>query len=173
MVGRMKICLVGPMGSGKSTIGNRLAQRLGLRFEDSDREIERRTGVDIPLIFETEGEDGFRKRETKAIQELVESAEDMVLATGGGAVIKQTNRRNLIKNTTVIYLKTSVEQQMERTKKDKSRPLLQTEDPLQKLKDLFEQRAPLYEEVADIVVSTDNAGIESVLKEIETKLEII
>ncbi len=169
----MKICLVGPMGSGKSTIGNRLAQKLGIKFEDSDREIQRRTGVDIPYIFETEGEEGFRKREIKAIKELVESSEDMVLATGGGAIIKKENRLNLIKHCTVIYLKTSVEQQMERTKKDKNRPLLQTEDPMQKLKELFKLRSPIYEEVADIVVCTDNAGIEVVLKEIESKIENI
>ena len=169
----MKICLVGPMGSGKSTIGSRLAQRLGLSFQDSDREIQNRTGVDIPLIFETEGEDGFRKREVNVIRDLVESTQDMVLATGGGAVIREENRLNIIKNCTVIYLKTSVEQQMERTQKDKNRPLLQTKDPLQKLKDLFEQRAPLYEDVADIIVSTDCATIDTVLSEIESKLDKI
>ncbi|THB74871.1 MAG: shikimate kinase AroK [Gammaproteobacteria bacterium] len=169
----MKICLIGPMGSGKSTIGNRLAQRLGIRFEDSDKEIERRTGVDIPYIFEAEGEGGFRKREICAIKDLVESPEKMVLATGGGAVIKKENRQNLTKNCTVIYLLTSVEQQMERTRKDKNRPLLQTADPMQKLLDLFEQRSPLYEEIADIIVSTDNVGIEAILDEIESRLNII
>ncbi len=167
----MKICLVGPMGSGKSTIGNRLAQRLDIRFEDSDREIQRRTGVDIPFIFETEGEDGFRKREIATIEDLVSSRESMVLATGGGAIIKAENRSNLKRHCTVVYLKTSVEQQMERTKKDKNRPLLQTKDPLQKLKELFEQRSPLYEEVADIIVSTDDASIEAVLDDIEQQLE--
>lgn len=161
------------MGSGKSTIGNRLAQRLGIRFEDSDKEIERRTGVDIPYIFEAEGEGGFRKREICAIKDLVESPEKMVLATGGGAVIKKENRQNLTKNCTVIYLLTSVEQQMERTRKDKNRPLLQTADPMQKLLDLFEQRSPLYEEIADIIVSTDNVGIEAILDEIESRLNII
>ena len=161
------------MGSGKSTIGSRLAQRLGLSFQDSDREIQDRTGVDIPFIFETEGEEGFRKREINVIRDLVESDQDMVLATGGGAVIKEENRLNLIKYCTVIYLKTSVEQQMERTQKDKNRPLLQTENPLQKLKDLFELRAPLYENVADIIVSTDSAGIEAVLSEIQSKLDKI
>lgn len=167
----MKICLIGPMGSGKTTIGNRLAQRLDIRFEDSDRDIQRRTGVDIPYIFETEGEDGFRRREMSSISDLLCAEEDMVLATGGGAVIKTENRENMAMHSTVIYLKTSVEQQMLRTKKDKNRPLLQTDDPHKRLQDLYEARSPLYEGLADILVITDGNGIDAVLADIETKLK--
>ncbi len=167
----MKICLIGPMGSGKTTIGSRLAQKLGIRFEDSDRDIQHRTGVDIPYIFETEGEDGFRKREINSISELLKGNDDIVLATGGGAVIMPENRENIAQHSTVIYLKTTVEQQMIRTKKDKNRPLLQTEDPRRRLEGLYEARSPLYENLADIVVVTDGNGIDAVLADIETKLK--
>ncbi len=167
----MKICIVGPMGSGKTTIGSRLAHKLGIRFEDSDRDIQRRTGVDIPYIFETEGEEGFRKREISSIRDLLSGEGDIVLATGGGAVIKPENRENIAQYSTTIYLKTSVEQQMLRTKKDKNRPLLQTEDPRKRLEELYEARSPLYEELADIIVVTDGNGIDAVLADIEMKLK--
>ncbi len=167
----MKICLIGPMGSGKTTIGIRLAQKLGVKFEDSDRDIQHRTGVDIPYIFETEGEGGFRKREISSISELLNGDGDIVLATGGGAVIMLESRENIAQHSIAIYLKTSVEQQMLRTKKDKNRPLLQTEDPRRRLEELYEARSPLYEKLADIVVVTDGNGIDAVLADIETKLK--
>ncbi|MFC1685220.1 shikimate kinase AroK [Pseudomonadota bacterium] len=159
------IFLIGPMGVGKSTIGKQLAAKLGLTFEDSDWEIQRRTGVDIPTIFEFEGEAGFRKREKTVIDELT-SQTGLVLATGGGAVLDPDNRRCLSSRGLVIYLYCSPDQQYERTQKDKNRPLLQTPNPLERLKELMEQRDPLYRQVADHVVSTEKRNTAAVSKEI-------
>jgi shikimate kinase len=157
--------LVGPMGAGKSTIGRKLAHALGLKFVDSDREIELRTGVDIPLIFELEGETGFRKREQEVIDELT-ATPGIVLATGGGAVLDAQNRRNLASRGTVIYLQTSVEQQLQRTAHDRNRPLLQTDNPREKLEQLLAERDPLYREIADIVIETDGCRVRDVVQKI-------
>jgi shikimate kinase len=153
------------MGVGKSTIGKQLAEKLGMMFEDSDWEIQRRTGVDIPTIFEYEGEDGFRKREKVVIDELTTHT-GVVLATGGGAVLDPDNRRSLASRGLVIYLFCSPEQQFARTQKDKNRPLLQTDDPQARLRMLMEQRDPLYRQVADYVVSTEGRNTAAVTKEI-------
>lgn len=165
-----RIFLVGPMGTGKTTIGRQLAQALGLEFDDSDQEIQRRTGVDIPTIFEYEGEDGFRARERKVIAELVE-VENMVLATGGGAVTEADNRRLLPARGFVIYLECSPEQQYERTYKDKNRPLLQSDNPLERLRELTQERDPLYREVADLIVSTEGRSAAAVVKDIVHHIE--
>lgn len=165
-----RIFLVGPMGTGKTTIGRQLAQALGLEFEDSDREIQRRTGVDIPTIFEYEGEDGFRIREKKVIADLVE-VENQVLATGGGAVTDADNRRLLPARGFVIYLECSPQQQYDRTYKDKNRPLLQSGDPLESLRQLMKERDPLYHEIADLVVSTEGRSAAAVVKDIVQHIE--
>ncbi|HFD80100.1 MAG TPA: shikimate kinase AroK [Gammaproteobacteria bacterium] len=155
--------LVGPMGAGKSTIGRQLARQLGFEFLDSDREIEQRTGVDIPLIFDLEGEAGFRKREEAVIEDLTQRP-DIVLATGGGAVLSQPNRRHLSSRGHVIYLRTSVEQQLQRTAHDRNRPLLQTGDPEKKLRELMDVRDPLYREVADWTIDTDGCRVQEVVR---------
>lgn len=165
-----RIFLVGPMGAGKTTIGRQLAQSLGLEFDDTDQEIQRRTGVDISTIFEYEGEDGFRRREMKAIAEMVEQ-DNVVLATGGGAVTQPENRRLLAARGYVVYLSCSPEQQFERTYKDKNRPLLQTEDPLEMLKSLNGEREPQYQEIADLVVSTEGRSAQAVVKEVVRHFE--
>lgn len=157
--------LVGPMGAGKSTIGRKLARVLGLTFIDSDREIEEKTGVDIPLIFELEGESGFRKREQDVIDTLA-ATPGIVLATGGGAVLDPQNRRNLATCGTVIYLQTSVDQQLQRTAHDRNRPLLQTDNPRAKLEQLLAERDPLYREIADIVIETDGCRVRDVVQKI-------
>jgi len=164
------IFLIGPMGAGKSTIGRQVASLLRMRFTDSDLEIQKRTGVDIPTIFDFEGEEGFRKREKAAIEDLT-SAEGQVLATGGGAVLDPDNRRVLSSRGVVIYLTCTPQQQYERTVKDKNRPLLQTENPLARLEALMEERDPLYQSIADFVVSTENRSAQTVAKEIVRKLD--
>ncbi len=158
------------MGAGKSTIGRQLAEALGYEFLDSDHEIQRRTGVDIPTIFEYEGEDGFRKRERQVVEELAQR-EDVVLATGGGVVLRAENRQQLASRGFVIYLHCSPEQQYARTSRDRNRPLLDTEDPLQRLRDLMAEREPIYRQVADLVVSTERRGTSSVVKEIRRRLD--
>jgi shikimate kinase len=164
-----RIILVGPMGSGKSTIGRQLANNLKKEFKDSDHEIVARTGASIPLIFEIEGEEGFRRREAAMIDELT-LLDGIVLATGGGAVLREENRHHIKQRGVVIYLYASVDQLFERTSRDHNRPLLQTENPRQKLQELMEQRDPLYREVADMVVHTDDRSIRSVVKEILVRL---
>lgn len=159
------VYLVGPMGAGKSTIGRLLAAELRLDFKDTDKEIEERSGVDIPWIFDMEGEDGFRKRETVVLEELT-SQNDVLLATGGGIVMKDENRRLLTTGGRVVYLYTSIDEQVRRTDKDKNRPLLQTEDPRAVLAELMEKRDPLYREVADIVFDTDRRSPKSVAQEL-------
>ena len=165
-----KIFLIGPMGAGKSTIGKRLAQLIGAEFVDSDREIERHTGANIPLIFELEGEAGFRQRESQILDELTQRS-NIVLATGGGAILDPDNRKHLGERGTVIYLHTTVTQQLKRTARDRNRPLLQTEDPRQRLLDLMQAREPLYREIADIVINTDGKHVKDVVREILGKLE--
>ncbi len=158
------------MGAGKSTIGRQLSNALKKTFKDSDHEIVARTGASIPLIFEIEGEEGFRKREEAMIDELTQQ-HDTVLATGGGAVLREENRRNLKERGVVIYLYASVDQLFERTSRDRNRPLLQTENPRQKLEELMEQRDPLYREVADLIIHTDDRSVRSVVKEIIARLK--
>ncbi len=164
------IFLIGPMGAGKSTIGRRLAKSLNKSFVDSDHQIEERTGVDIPTIFDIEGEDGFRKREAAMIDELSQSS-NIVLATGGGAILREENRQHLMSRGTVIYLQTSVAQQLARTRHDRNRPLLATEDPEARLTELMQVREPLYLDTADIVVDTDNRHSNQVCKEIQKNLK--
>lgn len=142
------------MGAGKSTIGKLLAQRLGWEFFDSDHIIEERTGADIPWIFDVEGEEGFRERESSVLEELVQK-EEVVIATGGGIVMRERNRELLKKVQWVIYLTATIEQLVERTYKDKKRPLLQVDNPKSKIVELFQLRDPLYRDVADHVLVTD------------------
>jgi shikimate kinase len=170
MIRPQNIFLVGPMGAGKSTIGRQLASSLGYDFQDSDQEIQRRTGVDISTIFEFEGEEGFRNRERQVIEDLAQQ-DNIVLATGGGAVRVAENRQQLAARGFVIYLHCSPEQQYARTSRDRNRPLLDTEDPKQKLKVLMAEREPIYRQVADMVVSTERRGTSSVVKEIRRRLE--
>jgi len=162
--------LTGPMGAGKSTIGRQLSKQLDLPFHDSDHEIEARTGVDIPLIFDLEGEAGFRKRESIVIDELTQLA-GIVLATGGGAILDPANREHLGNRGKVIYLHASVNQQLKRTRMDRNRPLLQTEDPRARLEELMAIRDPLYREIASIVINTDGMRVRDVVKKILEMLE--
>lgn len=164
------LILVGPMGAGKSTIGRLLARELHLPFKDSDKEIEVRTGADIPWIFDVEGEAGFREREQAVIADLCRE-DGLVLATGGGAVLRAENREALRGGGRVIYLHTSVEQQLERTARDRNRPLLQTADPGRVLRELLALRDPLYREVADLVIETDQRPPRLVVQEILERLE--
>jgi shikimate kinase len=160
------IFLVGPMGSGKSAVGRSLARLLRVPFHDSDAEIERRTGVDIPLIFDKEGEAGFREREREAIESLT-LLRRIVLATGGGAILLPENRSRLAENGWVVYLKTSVAQQAERVKPNRQRPLLNgVEDTAAKLRELMEVRDPLYSSIADLTVATDGRQIKAVVRDI-------
>ncbi len=159
------IFLIGPMGAGKSAVGRQLARALHLEFVDSDDEIERRTGVDIPFIFEKEGEEGFRKREAAVIDDLSKH-DNTVLATGGGAVIRDENRTHLGGRGYVIYLYTSVDQQVARTAKGRERPLLENGDRRRILEELLETRDPLYREIADLVIDTDGRKVKSVADEI-------
>jgi shikimate kinase len=164
------VFLVGPMGAGKTTIGRQLASALGFTFEDSDQVIQQRTGVDIPTIFEFEGEEGFRQRESQVIEDLTQG-QDLVLATGGGVVLRPDNRRHLAARGCVVYLLCTPEQQYERTARDRNRPLLQTADPLQRLRDLMQERDPLYRQVADLVVSTERRTAAAVVRDIRRRLE--
>lgn len=163
--------LVGPMGVGKTTIGRVLADSLGLEFFDSDREIEASTGADIPWIFDVEGESGFRIRETRMIEQLTQK-KNIVLATGGGAVISPENRAWLKARGVVVYLRAPISQQVERTSRDKTRPLLQTPNPEQKIRELMEIREPLYQEVADMVVDTYRRNPKTVSQEICKQLKV-
>lgn len=161
--------LIGPMGAGKSAVGRQLARMLHLSFLDSDDEIESRTGVDIPFIFEKEGEDGFRKREAKVIDDL--SAKDgVVLATGGGAIVDPSNRNFLGARGFVVYLHTTVEQQLARTQRGRERPLLESGDRRQILEELMATRDPMYREIADLIVETDGRKVNAVAGEILDKL---
>lgn len=158
------------MGAGKSTVGKQLAKSLGRDFYDSDKELEKRTGVSISWIFEMEGEEGFRIREQKIIDELT-GLKDIVLATGGGVVLAEENRRALRSRGHVVYLSASVDQLLRRTAKDKSRPLLQTENPKQRIKEILSQRDPLYRDVADIELKTGEQSIQHVVSGLIQQLE--
>ncbi|QNM96460.1 shikimate kinase AroK [Chitinimonas koreensis] len=161
--------LVGLMGAGKTTIGRALARSTGKAFYDSDHEIEARTGVRIPVIFEIEGEPGFRAREVETIRELT-SHENIVLATGGGAVLSPEVRSVLSSRGYVIYLRAPVEELYQRTKNDKNRPLLQLADPRAKLEALYAVRDPLYREVADIVIDTSRQNANHLAQSILAEL---
>lgn len=163
------IYLIGPMGAGKSSIGKQLASKIKKQFVDSDTEIENRTGAKIELIFEIEGESGFRKRETQIIRE-VTSLKNIVLATGGGAVLVEENRKNLKQYGIVVYLKASPELLMKRTEKDRNRPLLQTGNRMQIIKELLEFRGPLYEETADFIINTEENSIKQIVRQIQDKI---
>ena len=169
MLGKTNVFLIGPMGSGKTAVGRYLARSLKLPFHDSDAEIERRTGVDIPFIFDKEGEAGFRQREREAIETLT-ALEGIVLATGGGAVLLPENRQRLATRGCVVYLETSVAQQADRVRHGRNRPLLAAGDTGTSLGQLMDVRAPLYGEIADIVVSTDGKRVNSVAEHILREL---
>lgn len=164
------IFLVGPMGAGKSTVGKLLAEKLHYQFVDSDHEIEAKTGATIPMIFDIEGESGFRNREALMIDELSEKSE-VVLATGGGVVETESNRQHLRSRGFVVYLQSPVEALIQRTKHDRNRPLLQTENPAQVLRDLMTKREPWYLEMADLVVETQQVPVHRVVKQIVERLE--
>jgi shikimate kinase len=161
--------LVGLMGAGKTTVGRQLARRMGRRFVDSDHEIEARTGVRIPVIFEIEGEAGFRRREAQMIAELAQEP-DLVVATGGGAVIDPNNRAHLKRSGLVVYLCVPPAQLYERTRHDHNRPLLQVADPLARLQELYALRDPLYREIADLVIEGGGGGSHQMVKLIEREV---
>jgi shikimate kinase len=169
MLGKRNIFLIGPMGSGKTAVGRHLARLFRYTFHDSDADIEAKTGVDIPFIFEKEGEAGFRSRERESIDRLTR-LESIVLATGGGAVIDPANRAALAGRGVVVYLATSVNQQIERTRHARHRPLLHDTDPEQRLKDLMGRRAVLYAEIADFTITTDGRRVQLVAEEIHHEL---
>ena len=164
------IFLVGMMGAGKTSVGKLLARRLAKSFHDCDQEIERATGVKVAVIFEIEGEAGFRAREARTLAELVR-LKDIVLATGGGAVLSADNRRLLAENGTVVYLRGAPEDLRNRTRHDKGRPLLQTADPLARLEQLHAERDPLYREVADVIVDTGSQSVGSLANRLEQQLQ--
>ncbi|MBU2870616.1 shikimate kinase AroK [Colwellia sp. E2M01] len=171
MAEKRNIFLIGPMGAGKSTIGREIADRLHLEFFDSDQEIERRTGADIAWVFDLEGEEGFRKREEGVIEDLSEK-QGIVLATGGGSVISTNTRNHLSARGIVVYLETTIDKQVARTQRDRRRPLLQTEEePRTVLENLAVARNPLYEEIADVIVQTDDQSAKVVAHKIIEKLD--
>lgn len=163
------IFLVGLMGAGKTTVGRRLAKRLGKSFYDCDEEIERTTGVKIPVIFDIEGEAGFRAREARMLAELVVRS-DIVLATGGGAVLSADNRRMLAENGLVVYLRALASDLWARTRHDRNRPLLKTDQPLARLEELYAERDPLYRSIADLIVDTGSQSLGSLAHRLELQL---
>jgi shikimate kinase len=169
MIGKRNIYLVGPMGTGKTAVGRQLARQLGVDFVDSDAQIEAAAGVDIPYIFEEEGEAGFREREKAIIAELT-AREPVVIATGGGAVLAPENRHLLSSTGTVVYLETSVGQQLQRVRGGRGRPLLKGPDLNMRLEELRAIREPLYRQIADLTVSTDNRRVAKVVEVIQHEL---
>jgi len=169
-LGSGNLILVGMMGSGKTTVGRMLAKQLGKIFVDSDEEIIKRTGVTVPHIFDVEGEAGFRQREAAAIHELT-GRDNLVLATGGGAVLDEQNRTMLQQNGVVVYLKASVHDLWQRTRHDRNRPLLQTDNPHAKLAELFQQRDPLYRQVSDIVVQSGKQSAHALMLHLVGEIE--
>lgn len=163
------IILVGPMGSGKSTIGKILANKLHREFRDSDHFIEQKTGVDIGRIFDIEGENGFRDRESNALIELL-GHHSRVVATGGGSVLRKENQTLLISCGYIIFLDTTVNQQLQRLRRDKKRPLLQTDNPRRRLEALFDERRPIYLQIADLAVKTDRKSARKLASDIINQL---
>ncbi|MCL2645293.1 MAG: shikimate kinase [Betaproteobacteria bacterium] len=164
------LILIGMMGAGKTTVGRELARRLNLRFADCDHELIARTGVSVPIIFEVEGEAGFRQRESRLLAELL-AEPDIVIATGGGIVLDPANRALLSEHGTVIYLNTPPHVLWERTRRDRNRPLLQVENPRERIEELFRQRDPLYRAVADIIVDGERGSCISMANRIEKALD--
>ena len=160
------IILIGPMGSGKTSTGRMLAKEMGYAFADTDEEVTKRTGVSIAYIFDVEGEEGFRKRECLALKECLND-NNTVLSTGGGIVLSKENRDLLQDRGTVVYLQTSIRFQVKRTASTNNRPLLQNKDPEETLEKLMLTRTPLYEEIADIIIMTDNKSLQEMSKEIQ------
>jgi shikimate kinase len=167
---RRNIYLIGPMGSGKTAVGRQLARDLGLRFLDSDHEIEKRTGVEIAYIFEKEGEAGFRERESEVIDAL-SRLQGVLVATGGGAVLSERNRERLSETGIVVYLKTSVDEQLKRTGRAHNRPLLMTDDPRSVLEAINLRRQPLYESLADLEIDTSGQRVKGVARSVRKLLE--
>ena len=170
MVEKRNIFLVGPMGAGKSTIGRHIAQQLRMDFVDSDAVIEERTGADIAWVFDVEGEGGFRKREEMVIDELT-GQHGIVLATGGGSVKSKENRNRLSARGIVVYLETTIEKQLARTGCDKKRPILRSGSPREILESISEERHPLYREISDLVVKTDDQSARAITSQIIQILE--
>ena len=164
------IYLIGPTGSGKTAVGRQLARDVGLKFVDSDREIEKRTGVEISYIFEKEGEAGFRQREKDMIKELA-GLTGFVVATGGGAILAKANRRRLAASGVVVYLVTGVNEQLKRTGRSRKRPLLNNANPRQVLEEMAKIRGPLYEEIADISIDTSKKRVRTVASQVKELLE--
>lgn len=164
------IFLIGPMGAGKTTIGRQLAALLKKRFIDADHEIEQRTGVSIPTIFDIEGEAGFRQREAAVIDDL-SRGHDIILATGGGAVLREENRIALASRGTVVYLQADLNTLVDRTRRDRNRPLLQTDDPRGKIEQLLRSREPIYQELADIIVDTGQRAPANVARDIVVRFK--
>lgn len=164
------IYLIGMMGCGKTTVGRQLAKRLGRRFADADHEIEARTGVRIPTIFEIEGEPGFRQREARVIAELADET-NLVVATGGGAVLDPANREVMRTSGLVIYLNAPPALLYERTRHDRNRPLLRVADPLAKINELFAIRDPLYREAAEVIVESVPGGVSQLVKKVESEIK--
>lgn len=164
------VFLIGMMGAGKTTVGKLLAKQMNKKFVDCDEEIQRRTGVTIPHIFDVEGEDGFRRREAAAIHDLAQR-NSLVVATGGGVVLNAQNCAELSQNGIVVYLKSSVHDLWQRTRHDRNRPLLQTADPHAKLQELYEQRDPLYVGVADLVIQSGKQSAQSLTLKLQHELE--
>jgi len=160
---KRNIFLIGPMGSGKTTIGRHLARMFDLDFYDCDHELERLTGASVNLIFDLEGESGFRVREHQLLEQLTAKS-GVLIATGGGVVCSEENRRMLRSKGLVVYLKTSIDHQLKRLEKDRSRPLLQADDRVQRLKDLAQVRNPLYDATADLVFTTRNSSVYATAK---------
>ena len=170
MIIASNVFLIGPMGAGKSTIGRQLAALLKKDFLDVDHDIERRTGAAIPLIFEIEGESGFRRRETLAIDELTRKT-NVVLATGGGAVLDADNRKVLRERGSVVYLRAEIDILVERTRRDRNRPLLQTPDPRAKLEEIMRVREPLYRATAHVIIETDRRNPQMVARDVADNLK--
>ena len=166
MIRTKNIFLIGPVGAGKSTIGKQLAKELKLEFIDSDTVIEEKCGVDISWIFDLEGEEGFRRRESDVIADILSEKQNIVLATGGGAILNSETRTLLSSRGKVVYLQATIEQQLERTSKDRKRPLLQVDDKKTVLEELMDYREPLYRSIADVVVETNNATVKNIVNKI-------
>ncbi len=164
-----RVFLIGPMGAGKSTLGKRLARSLRLKYCDSDDELVAKTGASISLIFDVEGEDGFRAREAKLLEELTQR-ENLVLATGGGIILKEENRKILRERGYVVYLHAPLDRLLERTSKDSNRPLLQTKNPRARLSEILDERSSLYQQTADLSIDTDKLTIAQIIQKIKGEL---